>query len=299
MSAAATAGRVGGFALALAATFGVALAVGDAVGPLDAEPAAAGHGTDDHAPGTDASAAALPAALPGGLLSAQDGYRLRLDRTTTRPGPDVPVAFTVEGPDGRPVTAYDVAHGKRLHLVAVRRDQTGFQHVHPRLDEQGTWRARLDLEPGSWRLFADFTATGAEPRTLGVDLAVAGAFEPARHPEESRVSEVDGYTVRLDGELEPGEESDVGLTVTRDGAPVRDLQPYLGAFGHLVALRDGDLAYLHVHPHASEEAGPEVRFTAAVPSAGSYHLYLDFKHAGEVHTASFVVPARTEDDHGH
>ena len=38
------------------------------------------------------------------------------------------------------------------------------------------------------------------------------------------------------------------LTVTKDGQPVTDLQPYLGAYGHLVALRAGDLAYLHVHP---------------------------------------------------
>ena len=47
---------------------------------------------------------------------------------------------------------------------------------------------------------------------------------------------------------EPGQESELTLSVSRDGRPVTDLQPYLGAYGHLVVLRDGDLAYLHAHP---------------------------------------------------
>ena len=75
-----------------------------------------------------------------------------------------------------------------------------------------------------------------------------------------------------------------------------DLQPYLGAFGHLVALRSGDLAYLHVHPDGepgdgSTKPGPDVAFGAEVPSAGDYHLYLDFKHDGVVRTAQFKVTA--------
>ena len=102
---------------------------------------------------------------------------------------------------------------------------------------------------------------------------------------------VDDYTVTLDGDLTAGTDALLTLTVTRAGAPVTDLQPYLGAYGHLVALRDGDLAYLHVHPAASAAAGPQVRFSAEVPSAGRYHLYLDFRHGDRVRTAEFVVSA--------
>ena len=72
----------------------------------------------------------------------------------------------------------------------------------------------------------------------------------------------------------------------RDGEPVTDLEPYLGAYGHLVALRAGDLAYLHVHPEGGR--GP-VAFRAEVPSEGAYHLFLDFKHDGVVRTAAFAV----------
>ena len=82
--------------------------------------------------------------------------------------------------------------------------------------------------------------------------------------------------------------------MTRDGEPVTDLEPYLGAYGHLVALRAGDLAYLHVHPEGAPddgvtEPGPDVVFFAEVPSTGRYHLYLDFKHEGVVRTAAFTV----------
>ncbi|MFM9662849.1 hypothetical protein ACKI2B_46205, partial [Streptomyces scabiei] len=76
--------------------------------------------------------------------------------------------------------------------------------------------------------------------------------------------------------------------------PVTDLQPYLGAYGHLVALRSGDLAYLHVHPNGepgdgTTRPGPTVSFTATAPSDGTYRLFLDFKHEGKVHTAAFTV----------
>ena len=83
----------------------------------------------------------------------------------------------------------------------------------------------------------------------------------------TRTARVGDYGSSLTGDLVPGETSPVTATVTRDGEPVTDLQPYLGAYGHLVALREGDLAYLHVHPEESD-AGPEIPFLAEVPSDG-------------------------------
>ena len=101
----------------------------------------------------------------------------------------------------------------------------------------------------------------------------------------------------LTGALTPGTTSKLTLTVDRGGVPVTDLQPYLAAYGHLVALRQGDLAYLHVHPDDSvTSAGPNIVFYAEVPSAGTYRLYLDFKHGDVVRTAEFTVVAG---EHGH
>ena len=106
----------------------------------------------------------------------------------------------------------------------------------------------------------------------------------------------------------------MALTVSRDGVPVTDLQPYLAAYGHLVALREGDLAYLHVHPDGAPgdgvtPAGPQIEFVAEVPTAGNYRLFLDFQHGDVVRTAEFTVPtgaatdpaapAHATDGHGH
>jgi len=85
-------------------------------------------------------------------------------------------------------------------------------------------------------------------------------------------------------------------TVSRNGQPVTALEPYLGAYGHLVALREGDLAYLHVHPEGAEPAagslsGPDIEFMTSAPTSGRYLLFLDFQVAGQVHTAEFVLEA--------
>jgi hypothetical protein len=82
------------------------------------------------------------------------------------------------------------------------------------------------------------------------------------------------------------------FAVSRGSRPVEGLAPYLGAKGHLVALREGDLAFLHVHPEDHEAAAEEVEFGAVFPTAGRYRLYLQFKHQGAVHTAQFTVVAR-------
>ncbi|MGH8828486.1 MAG: hypothetical protein ACRDVZ_13015, partial [Jiangellaceae bacterium] len=129
--------------------------------------------------------------------------------------------------------------------------------------------------------------------TLGTDVTVAGEFAPVPLPAAGSSSSVDGYEVTLQGTPTADSESELAFSVTKDGAPVHDLEPYLGAFGHLVSLRTGDLAYLHTHPaeeaHAGEQGGPDVEFSAEFPTAGTYRLFLDFQHGGSVHTAEFTV----------
>ena len=286
--------RVAGFGALLAVVFGLAWVVGTRVGPVG-EPVAA-H-SEEHEAGHDhASATAERDEVPGGLMVSDAGYSLDLADSELAPGSERRLAFTVTGPDGRPVTAYDEEHGKRLHLIVVRRDFSGFQHVHPTLDDRGTWTVPVDLAPGAWRVFADFKPTGGDAVTLGSDLVVPGATSPSVEAPVTRTATVDGYTVTLRGDLVAGEHSMLTLSVAHAGRPVTDLQPYLEAYGHLVALREGDLAYLHVHPggepgDGKTTPGPDIEFGAEVPSAGGYNLYLDFKHDGVVRTAQFALDA--------
>ena len=156
-------------------------------------------------------------------------------------------------------------------------------------------RNRRWAAAGSYRVFADFVpaATG-DTLTLTSTLEVAGDLQPVQLGADTTESTVDGLTVTLDGAPAAGTSSMLTFTVTRDGTPVTTLQPYLGAAGHLVALRVGDLAYLHVHPmdDPTGKSGPEVAFMAEAPTAGRYLLYLDFQVDGRVHTATFTTTAR-------
>lgn len=278
---------------------GGAYAAGSAVGPFSPTPGGHSHGNgSDHEHGVGA------VGQPGGLASSSGGYRL--SPIDAQPGfvagATEEFAYRITGSDGAAVTAFDVEHDKRMHLIVVRRDNTGFQHVHPEMAADGTWRVPLALpSAGTYRAFADFTPTGGRPLTLGVDLFASGTFEPVEH-QPTRIAEVDGYTVDLAGEPVPGEASPLTLTVRKDGQPVTDLEPYLAAYGHLVALRESDLAYLHVHPEGAPgdgrtPAGPDIEFIAEVPTAGSYRLFLDFAHGGVVRTAEFTVATPGHVDH--
>lgn len=261
-----------------------------------------GHGTGDavaapqgnHAGHGDHGAHA--AGLPGGLQITQDGYTLDLETTVAQPGV-IDFRFRILGPDGAAVTEFDPIHDRELHLIVARRELTGFWHVHPRREADGTWTIQLELpEAGAYRVFTDIAPRAlGRTITLGADLAIAGHYAPQPVPAVNRSTEVDGYTVTVDGELR-AEGDLLTLTVRKDGAPVTDLQPYLAAFGHLVILRAGDLAYVHVHPNGEPgdgitPSGPEISFHTAVPGPGTYRLFLDFQHGDVVRTAAFTLTA--------
>ena len=240
-----------------------------------------------------------------GLGIAQDGYQLTAVRVPSETGTDGEVSLTVTGPDGEPVTDFELEHEKELHLIAVRADGQHFQHVHPEMTDNGTWSIPWQWEAaGTYRVFADFVpADTGQGLTLSTSVQVVGAFDPVP-TQPATTTTVDGFDVTVEGDLLAGEASQLTMTITRAGEPVTELEPYLGAFGHLVALRDADLAYLHVHPHgdepqAGETSGPEIVFEATAPTEGRYLLYLDFQVDGEVHTAPLVIDTTTGTDAGH
>jgi hypothetical protein len=291
-----TATKLSAYGVALALVAGGAWAIGTAVGPVTSEATNEGaeHGDTHSGTVAETQQAGTQADLPAGLASSRGGYTLTPTSTTLTSGTTNTFSFRITGPDAKPVTRFDVEHEKRMHLIVVRRDTAGFQHVHPTMSADGTWSVPITFaQAGSYRAFADFAPTGGEATTLGVDLAVPGDFQPTTY-QSSTVATVDGYEVRLDGDLAPGKTAELTLTVSKDGQPVTDLQPYLGAYGHLVALRGGDLAYLHVHPDGEPgdgktDPGPSITFFAEVPSAGTYRLFLDFQHGGTVRTAEFTL----------
>jgi hypothetical protein len=225
-------------------------------------------------------------------------YALAPETALLAPGTATEYRFRIVQPDGTPVTSFAEIHEKQVHLIVVRRDLTGYWHLHPAPAGDGLWSVQLPaLEPGEHRVLADFSPAGlGESLTVSADLVVDGSGAPRDLPKPATRYAIDDYEVELTGELLPGRSSRLAFTVRRGGRPVVDLQPYLGAFGHLVAVRAGDLAYVHIHPDGSPgdgatASGPDVAFHAHVADAGTYRLFLDFRHGDTVRTAEFTVVA--------
>jgi hypothetical protein len=304
--------RVVGAIAAVAAVFGTVVLVADG---FDGE--SAGHGgMAEHAASTDDTSGKEAATMDEhgggheaesadqvrGLAISEGGVSLELATNEIERATPSELRFSIVDANGEAVRDFEVEHERRMHLIIARRDLTGFQHLHPKMDDDGVWATPVEIpEAGSYRVFADFKREG-EARTLAADLAVDGEvdWKPLEKPAATAQAD-SGYEVRLAGdESVAGGEAELTFTVLKDGEPVA-VEPYLGAGGHLVALREGDLAFLHVHPlggehegedsgaHANEaEEGGPVRFMTEFPSDGRYRLFLQFKHDGGVHTAAFT-----------
>jgi hypothetical protein len=273
-----TALRLGGFAALLALVFGAAAAVGAAVDP--------GRPSASCAPAHDGMGHAVL-----GLGTTQGETRIAPAAFSATAGRREALHFRILGQGGAALTSgFQVEAQRRLHLIAVRRDLTGYQHLHPRMAADGTWSVPLAVAaPGAYRLFADFQRD-CEKHVLAADLLVPGDFRPQALPPAVQSVASDGYAVRLHAPaLHAGDEAMLTFSVSRAGQPATSLQAYLGARGHLVALRQGDLAYLHVHPEEHGDAANAVTFAADLLTPGNYRLFLQFRAGGTVHTAAFTA----------
>ena len=291
--------RLALYGAALAAIFVVAFLGGRAFIPDSAAAARTEAAAEEAHGGGHGENSGAAHAVPG-LAVEQDGYRIH-DVTVPAAGQAGTLSFRLSGPDGAPVTDYTTEHDKDLHLIVVRSDGAEFRHVHPTNNGDGSWSLPWRWNSaGTYRLFTDFVPTDLGSKVvLTSTVSVAGDSAPQVVPPDSTVAQADEFTVTLDGHLGVGADEPLRFTVSRNGTPVTDLQPYLGAYGHLVALREGDLGYLHVHPvgepnDGTTRPGPDIEFMAEPPTPGKYFLYLDFQVDGRVHTARFTATAHSD-----
>lgn len=279
--------KLGAFALGVAAIFVAALFVGRAAGPIDV-------GSAD---GGQHEAMVTESADVRGLAIADGGLRLELDNEAIRADEAVPFEFRIVDGSGAPFKDFEELHERRLHLIVLSRNLVDYMHLHPTMDSDGSWTIELPaMAPGSYRVFADFQPAGGEPLTLGADISVPGSVEQSVVPPAAHTDDVGRYQVTMTGHALVGE-STLNFVVSEDGDAVRT-EPYLGAAGHLVAVRAGDLAFLHVHPRPRKEGDTDITFVAEFPSAGTYRIFVDFAYDGDVHTAAFTVEIPSGADPG-
>src|SRR5947207_14346927 len=233
--------------------------------PAVSGPSSAALTGPESVPHTHVMTAPSGAPVPvGGLAESAGGYSFVVTGMT-------PFTFHIQGPDGHPVTKFQIVHDKPLHLIVVRRNLSGYQHLHPALAADGTWTVALSLPPpGPSRAYADFTTGNGTAVVLGVDLPASGS----------------AATSTVDGQLTMTGSLTVGVAEPLLFKAKEPLQPYLGAYGHLTMLRESDLAYLHIHPEPALVDGA-AKFWVAAPSAGTFRLYLDYQTGGRVPTAEF------------
>ena len=171
-----------------------------------------------------------------------------------------------------------------MHLILARRDLTGFQHLHPDAGRRRHLVARRAprrrrLLPAVRRLL---------PRRQPRDARRRPArrrhrdLRPLPAPAAGR-----GATAATTSGSTPATRVPARRPTCASRSPATarrsKTEPYLGAGGHLVALREGDMAFLHVHP-----MDDGVRFAATFPTAGRYRLFLQFQHEGRVQTVAFT-----------
>lgn len=238
------------------------------------------------------------------------GFVVTSEPLKPRPGETAQLRFTISNPQsGQRVKDYVLTHEKLFHLFIVSQDLAEYQHIHPQLEADGTFLVETTLpRAGLYKLHADFFPRGGQPQILHRELVTAGytpiksASLPALTSDATLVKTVDSMKITL----EPGGPLVAGTLIpltyrladSLTGEPVRDLEPYLGAWGHTLILNADQSEYLHTHPsemlpsgadQTSLRGGPNVDFNAMFPAAGDYRIWTQFQRAGKVSTVFFTV----------
>lgn len=240
----------------------------------------------------------------------------------------VNLLFTLKDPRGMQVKDVEIVHEMPLHLLMVSNDLSWYAHEHPVLQPDGTFTFTWTFPAGGeYTLFHDFTPKDVGMQVVPVTLKVEGApaAPVALKADSDKPKTVDGYTVTLDtgGPVKTGGATHMAYTIAKDGKPVTDLAPYLGAMGHLVIISQDLKEFVHSHPHEGGEhaagahdekgkghddehakkddqgkgehghtgdmnGGPKVDFEAHFKAAGLYKGWAQFQHNGKVITVPFT-----------
>ncbi|HEU5265867.1 MAG TPA: heavy metal translocating P-type ATPase [Jatrophihabitans sp.] len=248
---------------------------------------------------------------PVDAAEAHVHVRIRVP-SDTRPG--IPARVVVKVTDsrtGNPVSDLGLTHSVYMHLIATRADLATFAHVHP--EPTGT-PGELAVEmtfptPGRYILNTEFRRNQQLADTHDRQIVTIAGTAPTAQPVTPgpRALTVDGAHVELRGTAQAGTTSELTFHFTdaRTDQPLRNVQPYLAAAGHVVIMRADGQTFAHEHADVRTSAGdpvfalPGTTFGPDLPvhvhfdTAGTYRLWGQFRLAdGDVVTVPFTVAAR-------
>ncbi|HEY9394774.1 MAG TPA: HAD-IC family P-type ATPase, partial [Nocardioides sp.] len=204
---------------------------------------------------------------------------------------------------GDPVTDLGRTHQAWMHVIVTSQDLSWFRHLHAEpTGRPGELETDVTFPAGgTYRVDTEFRRRADMADVLDrQQLTVEGTQPPAVPLQASpRSSTVDNLTVTLEGTSVADQQSDLHFSFEDStGKVVDDLQPYLGAAGHVVVMSADGETFVHGHAEGDELAvpgasfGPELGLHLDVPKAGLYRLWAQFRLGnGEVITVPFTVEA--------
>ncbi len=247
-----------------------------------------------------------------GHLSTVAGSRIELDNQNSfKPG-EVTFSFKLYGLDGHEFGPNDlkVEHEKKMHFLMVRDDMTGFQHTHPEY-ANGKWSVKTaSIEQGEYQLYVDIAPEEEKAIVLRVPVTIGGQTVTKNFPTPNTDLSAQDSAYRAvlttDGILKTNEHNTLTFSVTSNGQPIKNIDPYLGAYGHVVLLRHNDPDdFFHVHPITENKpVDGKVQFEAQFPVKGRYTLYAQFNIGGSVKTFPITLDVNeqgqdSDTSHGH
>lgn len=219
---------------------------------------------------------------------------LRVDPPQIPSARPVTLEFRIADPrTGGPVKQFEIVHEKLFHLFIVSQDLEYFAHVHPEFDG-AVFRLNTALpKPGTYRLLADFYPTGGTPQLVPKTITTAGYTTPleAAIPRLAPdLSPKQGDNLEVELKLDPpqpiaGRKTMLFVHLT----PADGLEPYIGAWAHLLAVSNDLVDTIHTHPFIAN-GGPDMQFNIFFPREATYRVWIQFQRKGVVNTVAFTIP---------
>jgi len=213
------------------------------------------------------------------------------------PGKDIQLTFHIEDPKTHTlVRDFEIVHEKLYHFFVVSQDLSYFKHVHPELQPDATFRLNVNFpQPGMYRVLSDFYPKGGTPQLVVNTLLVSGGglerapveLSPDLAPQRAENTEVELAT-------EParplaGRKTTMFFRVK----PNKGIEPYLGAWAHMLAADSDLIEMIHSHPIRVADRGGEYKqleFEMTFPRVGTYRIWVQSQRSGVVNTVAFNVP---------
>ncbi|MBV8068745.1 MAG: hypothetical protein JO270_02490 [Acidobacteriaceae bacterium] len=209
------------------------------------------------------------------------------------PGDPVTLRFRVLNPlTGQAVKNFETVHEKLMHLFVVSENLAFFEHMHPQPQTDGSFTLVLKLPYGGmYRMLADYYPAGSVPQLAVNTLIVTGTAPQSKLAASLAPCPARNLTASL--RLDPSEPvAGLQTKLFYDLTPADGLQPYLGAWAHMLAVSSDLIDLLHLHPFLAN-GGPTVQFNIVFPRPGLYRIWTQFQRESVVNTVTFTVPVKS------